>query len=295
MVYFREWRAHTILFYVLLRYINSANSVIGLILCCVVMFNFVLCEFCDTSVTLHELFCSDDLISLRARRVNVRFVRVLGRGKHIFKDSVRLIARSYSRSECDSLCRLKLCKWNTHSAIHSLQTFRSHFCLQVIHIFKTVLRIFTAPLRFLTYFWQTKREGCVMRCVCTCDEMWCYVYVCSVCTYLCAVNYGWLSVFLCSLVLWCVVLCYFNNVLTYSNVRQRDLWKHWHKSQQTWTANTESQYHHAVNQQNTRPNLAWTARICRTPRLHGVLLWHVQSQWRHFSTVCIMAKVKATK
>ena len=64
----------------LLRYINSANSVIGLILCCVVMFNFVLCEFCDTS----ELFCSDDLISLRARRVNVRFVRVLGRGKRIF-------------------------------------------------------------------------------------------------------------------------------------------------------------------------------------------------------------------
>ena len=31
--------------------------------------------------------------SLRARRVNVRFVRVLGRGKHIFKHSVRLIAR----------------------------------------------------------------------------------------------------------------------------------------------------------------------------------------------------------
>ena len=40
-------------------------------------------------------------VSLRAKRVNVRFVRVLGRGKRIFKDSVRLIARFYSRSEYD--------------------------------------------------------------------------------------------------------------------------------------------------------------------------------------------------
>ena len=38
-------------------------------------------------------------MSLRTRRVNVRFVRVLERGKRIFKDSVRLIARLYSRSE----------------------------------------------------------------------------------------------------------------------------------------------------------------------------------------------------
>ena len=37
--------------------------------------------------------------SLRARRVHVRFVRVLGRGKRVFKESVRLIARFYSRSE----------------------------------------------------------------------------------------------------------------------------------------------------------------------------------------------------
>ena len=36
---------------------------------------------------------------LRTRRVNVRFVRVVERGKHMFKDSVRLIARFYSRSE----------------------------------------------------------------------------------------------------------------------------------------------------------------------------------------------------
>ena len=46
------------------------------------------------------------IFSLRARRVNVRFLflfflRVLGRGKRIFKDSVRLIARFYSRSEYD--------------------------------------------------------------------------------------------------------------------------------------------------------------------------------------------------
>ena len=45
--------------------------------------------------------------------------------------------------------------------IHNLQTFRSHFCKQVIRIFKTIIRIFTAPLRFLTYFWQTTEcEGC---------------------------------------------------------------------------------------------------------------------------------------
>ena len=43
---------------------------------------------------------------------------------------------------------------NAHSAIHSSNTFRSHFCLQVIRIFKTVIRVFTAPLRFLTCFWQ---------------------------------------------------------------------------------------------------------------------------------------------
>ena len=68
--------------------------------------------------------------SLRAGRVNVRFVRVLGRGKRIFKDSVRLISRFYSRSE--------------------------YFCLHVI-------RIFTATLRFLAYFGQTKREGCIRK------------------------------------------------------------------------------------------------------------------------------------
>ena len=33
----------------------------------------------------------------------------------------------------------------------------SHFYLEVIHIFKTIIRIFTAPLRFLTYFWQAGR------------------------------------------------------------------------------------------------------------------------------------------
>ena len=41
-------------------------------------------------------------LRLRARRINVRFlVRGLGRGKRISKDSVRLIARFYSRSEFD--------------------------------------------------------------------------------------------------------------------------------------------------------------------------------------------------
>ena len=34
--------------------------------------------------------------------------------------------------------------------IHNSQTFWSHFCLQV-SIFKTIIRIFTAPLHFLTY------------------------------------------------------------------------------------------------------------------------------------------------
>ena len=41
------------------------------------------------------------MYSLRARRVNVRFVRILGRGKRIFKGPVRLIVRFYSRSEYD--------------------------------------------------------------------------------------------------------------------------------------------------------------------------------------------------
>ena len=38
--------------------------------------------------------------------------------------------------------------------------FQSPFCLRVIRIFKTVIRIFTAPLRFPAYLWQTNREGC---------------------------------------------------------------------------------------------------------------------------------------
>ena len=40
-------------------------------------------------------------ISLRARHVNMRFLRILGHGECVFKDSVRLIARFYSRSEYD--------------------------------------------------------------------------------------------------------------------------------------------------------------------------------------------------
>ena len=40
-------------------------------------------------------------VGLRARRVHMRFVRVVGRGKRVFKDSVRLIARVYSRFEHD--------------------------------------------------------------------------------------------------------------------------------------------------------------------------------------------------
>ena len=36
--------------------------------------------------------------SLRTRCVNMRILRILGRGQHILKDSVRLIARFYSQS-----------------------------------------------------------------------------------------------------------------------------------------------------------------------------------------------------
>ena len=43
--------------------------------------------------------------------------------------------------------------------IHNSHTSQSHFCLQVICIFKTVVHIFTAPLHFLTYFWQTKLKS----------------------------------------------------------------------------------------------------------------------------------------
>ena len=43
----------------------------------------------------------NSLFSLRATRVNVRVLRVLGRGKRILKDSVRLIARFYGRPEYD--------------------------------------------------------------------------------------------------------------------------------------------------------------------------------------------------
>ena len=39
--------------------------------------------------------------SMRATRVYVRLLRVLRRGKRIFKDSVRLIARFYGQSEYD--------------------------------------------------------------------------------------------------------------------------------------------------------------------------------------------------
>ena len=56
------------------------------------------------SINQGTVYCLSNhlpLYSLRARRVNVRFVRVLGRGKRVFKDSVRLIARFYSGSEYD--------------------------------------------------------------------------------------------------------------------------------------------------------------------------------------------------
>ena len=37
---------------------------------------------------------------------------------------------------------------------HSSQTFRSHLCLQYTFSRLTIIRIFMAPSRFLTYFWQ---------------------------------------------------------------------------------------------------------------------------------------------
>ena len=62
------------------------------------------------------------------------FLRVLRRGKRVFKDSVRLSARFYSRSEYDKPFEC----WTNHNSY----TFRSHLCLQVIRIFNTI--IFTA-------------------------------------------------------------------------------------------------------------------------------------------------------
>ena len=48
-----------------------------------------------------------------------------------------------------------------HSTHHiNSHTFRSHFCLQEIQIFKTIIHIFMAPLHSQTYFWQTKHRGC---------------------------------------------------------------------------------------------------------------------------------------
>ena len=45
----------------------------------------------------------------------------------------------------------------------NLHTFWSHFCLQVICIFKTVIYIFAAPLHFYMYFWHIKHEGWIKR------------------------------------------------------------------------------------------------------------------------------------
>ena len=76
--------------------------------------------------------------------------------RRICKDPVRLIARFYSRSEYDKPFECWTNYFNfvngnsAHSAIHNSHTFRSHFCLQVILILKTVIRVFTAPLRFMT-------------------------------------------------------------------------------------------------------------------------------------------------
>ena len=76
-------------------------------------FIFVFCQGDGTSLRilqelvqeigecLQEVHTCAYVTSPRVRRVNVRFLRVLGRGKRIFKDWVRLIARFYSRSEYD--------------------------------------------------------------------------------------------------------------------------------------------------------------------------------------------------
>ena len=93
--------------------------------------------------------------SLRARHVHACFLRVLGRSKRIFKDTVHLIARF----ECHLNAKLIISTSNRKARIPR-STIPTHFCLRVIHIFKTVRRVFTAPLHFPTYFWQTKREGC---------------------------------------------------------------------------------------------------------------------------------------
>ena len=96
------------------------------------------------------------------------FLRILWCGKCIFKVNLSAFDTvSYSQSKYD-----KPLKYYIISTLEMEQrtfrdpqshTFRSHLCLQVIHIFKTGIRIFTAPLHFLTYSWQTKRKGWVVR------------------------------------------------------------------------------------------------------------------------------------
>ena len=66
-------------------------------------------------------------INQRARRVNVRFVRVLGRGKRIFKDSVRLIARFYSRSEYDKPLECKTNYFNFGNGTTRIPRTTIHF------------------------------------------------------------------------------------------------------------------------------------------------------------------------
>ena len=80
----------------------------------------------------------------------------------MFTASVHLITHFYSWSELmiNHLNPKLIFKLNNvNSAIRNSYTFWSHFCLQVICIFKTILRIFTATLHFLTYVWQTKHKG----------------------------------------------------------------------------------------------------------------------------------------
>ena len=81
------------------------------------------------------------------------FLRALRRGKRVFKDSVRLSARFYSRSEYDKPFEC----WTNHNS----HTFRSHLCLQVIRILKTI--IFTATLRFINQAWKLYMLGTVCK------------------------------------------------------------------------------------------------------------------------------------
>ena len=92
--------------------------------------------------------------------------------KHAFlRDSVHLIAHFIANLSTTSHLNVKLSIYTLKVEQHAFRnshTFQSHFCLQVIHIFKTIIHIFMAPLHFLTYLWQTNDKNTSITCLWVC-------------------------------------------------------------------------------------------------------------------------------